>query len=345
MPRKTNTPSARSRKPLGSGPNNRPKRSAQPQNTMRKPMQKRARVPRPNMSEVHFRDTERLLTVTISPSSTPGQLLAQIPVNPLSPPRLQSVARQFDSWHGMMALEAETTGNAFSKNYVIIRHLPNGDPAQIPAQAEALLNTVEACGRPSESQRLQLDSNRKAVVTASWASSYNKNKPIVDPDANDANNGLFLLVSNGSPGTESVDVVLRLRYNIRFFGPIAKPLIPDTSLSMSSTSASLTAPWAGANFQGPGTNYIQWDEPAATLTVPRGKYLISTRVTGTGLTALGNAVATNCTIHTATNNVSPALISRLSVLYVPSSGTLRLEQPVTGTTLVSSSLFLAPYNA
>lgn len=344
MPRKTYTSTARSRKQPG--PNNKPKRSAQPHNIMRKPAQlKRARVPRPNMSEVHFRDTERLLTVTVTPSSTPGQLLAQIPVNPLSPPRLQSVARQFDSWHGTMALEAETTGNAFSKNYVIIRHLPNGDPSQIPSQAESLLNTVEACGRPSESQRLQLDSNRKAVVTASWASSYNKNKPIVDPDANDANNGLFLLVSNGSPGTESVDVVLRLRYNIRFFGPIAKPLIPDTSLQVASTTGSLTAPWAGANLQGPGTNYLQWDDPTATLTIPKGKYLLSLRVSGTGLTAIGNAVATNCTIHTATNNVSSTLLSRVSLLYVPVSGTLRLDQPVTGTTLTNVSLLLAPFNA
>jgi hypothetical protein len=245
----------------------------------------------------------------------------------------------------MMALEAETTGNAFSKNYVIIRHLPNGDPAQIPSQAESLLNTVEACGRPSESQRLQLDSNRKAVVVASWARSYNKNKPIVDPDANDANNGLFLLVSNGSPGTESVDVVLRLRYNIRFFGPIAKPLIPDTSLQVTSTTGSLTTPWNGASLRGPGINYIRWDEPNAALTVPKGTYMLSVRASGTGLTALGNAAATNCTIHTATNNVSPTLISRLSILYVPVSGTLRLEQPVTGTTLTSISLFLAPFNA
>lgn len=352
MQRKTKIPTARSRKQPG--PNNKPKRSAQLRNVIRtmaalsiaKPMQqKRARVPRPNMSEVHFQDTERLLTVTIAPSSTPGQLLAQIPVNPLSPPRLQSVARQFDSWHGMMALEAETTGNAFSKNYVIIRHLPNGDPAQIPSQAEALLNTVEACGRPSESQRLQLDSNRKAVVVASWASSYNKNKPIVDPDANDANNGLFLLVSNGSPGTESVDVVLRLRYNIRFFGPIAKPLVPDASIDLYSATGTLAAPWAGANFAGPGTNYLQWNEPTATLTIPKGKYLLSYRVTGTGLSNLGAAVATNCTVGVAATQITATFLSRVYTLNVPVSGTLRLDQPVTGTTITGASLFLAPFNA
>lgn len=338
-----------SRKPAGLRParpqqNRYPPRLA-PRVPPRTRMPRRPRMPRPNMSEVHFQDTERLLTVTITPTSTPGQLLAQIPVNPLSPPRLESVARQFDSWRGSMSLEAETTGNAFSKNYVILRHLPNGDPSQIPAQAQALLNTVEACGRPAESQRLQLDSNRKATVVANWSRSYNKNKPIIDPDANDANNGLFLLVSNGSPGTESVDVVLRLRYNIRFFGPIAKPLIPDTSLNVASTTGSLTAPWVGASLQGPGTNYIQWDEPTATLTVPKGKYLLSFRVSGTGLTALGDAVATNCTIHTATNNVSPGLLSRLCLLYVPVSGTLRLAQPVTGSTLTNISLLLAPFNA
>lgn len=322
--------------------------SKPPQPTVRPRPKKpatRKRPARPNMSEVHFQDVERLLTVTVAPSSTPGELLAQIPVNPLSPPRLQSVARQFDSWHGSMSLEAETTGNAFSKNYVILRHLPNGDPAQIPAQPEALLNTVEACGRPSESQRLQLDSNRKAVVVASWAQSYNKNKPIVDPDANDANNGLFLLVSNGSPGTESVDVVLRLRYNIRFFGPVAKPLVPDASIDLYNTSGTLALPWNGASFTGPGTNYLQWDNATATLTIPKGKYLLSYRFTGTGITAVGSAVATNCTPGAVATQITPTFVSRVYTLTVPSSGTLRLDQPVTGTTITGASLYLAPFNA
>lgn len=297
------------------------------------------------MSEVHFQDIERLLTVTVSPSSTPGQLLAQVPVNPLSPPRLESVARQFDSWRGTMSLEAETTGNAFSKNYVILRHLPNGDPDQIPAQAQALLNTVEACGRPSESQRLQLDSNRKAVVVANWSRSYNKNKPIVDPDANDANNGIFLLVSNGSPGTESVDVVLRLRYNVRFFGPVAKPLVPDTSFQLLSTTGTPADPWSNAILSGPGQNYIQWDQATTTLSFPKGKYLLSLRISGAGLTTCGAPVPINCTVSSSFTLPSAGVIVRTYLLTVPVSGTLRVDQPVTGTSLTSTSLFCAPFNA
>lgn len=316
-------------------------------NKSRKPAPPRNKrnMSRPNMSEVHFQDTERLLTVTVPPSSAPGTLLALIPVNPLTPPRLQSVARQFDTWHGTMSLEAETTGNAFSKNYVILRHLPNGDPSQVPVQPEALLNTVEAGGRPTDTQRLQLDSNRKAVVVASWRHSYNKDKPIVDPDANDANNGLFLLVSNGSPGTESVDVVLRLRYNIRFYGPVAKPLVIDASIDLYSATGTLTSPWNGSSFAGPGTNYLQWDEPTATLTIPKGKYLLSVRVTGTGLSALGSAVATNCTLGAAATQLTTTFISRVYTLNAPISGTLRLDQPVTGTTITGASLYLAPFNA
>lgn len=321
-----------------------PQKPAKTRNQRNRP--RRARTTRrPNMSEVHFQDTERLATVTVEPGVSPGTLLSMIPVNPLTPPRLQSVARQFDTWKGTMTLEAETTGNAFSKNYVILRHLPNGDPAQIPFEPRALLNTVEAGGRPSDSQRLQLDSNRKATVSATWTHSYNKNKPIVDPDLNDANNGLFLLVSNGSPGTESVDVVLRVRYDIRFYGPVAKPLVTDASVDLYSATGTLALPWKGSSFNGPGTNYLQWDEATATLTMPKGKYLLSVRVTGTGLTALGDAITTNCTAGLAATLLNPTFLSRVYIVTVPINGTLRLDQPVTGTTITGASLYLAPFNA
>lgn len=305
----------------------------------------RRNLSRPNMSEVHFQDAERLLTVTVPASSTPGSLLALIPVNPLTPPRLQAVARQFDTWHGTMSLEAETTGNAFSKNYVILRHLPNGDPTQVPVTAEALLNTVEAGGRPTDTQRLQLDSNRKAVVVATWRHSYNKDKPIVDPDLNDANNGLFLLVSNGSPGTEPVDVVLRLRYNIRFYGPVAKPLVIDSSSTLLSSSTTLATPWLDGVLTGPGTNYFKWNDNSATLTLPKGRYLFTIRVVGTGLTGLNAAVTTNCFIFSTATSSSATSISRVYIVDVASSGTIRLDQPAAGTTLLSATLYIAPFNA
>lgn len=327
--------------------NRAPKRPIQPKpkiQPQRNP--KRRAAPRTRMnSSVFFRDIERVATLSIPTTSAPGELLASYAVNPLSAPRLRAVAQQFDSWHGQMSMEVETTGNAFSKNYVILRHLPNGDPSVVPSNPDALLNTVEASARPGESARLQLDSNRPASVSARWSESYNKNKPIVDADLNDCRNGQFLIVSNGSPGLEIVTLTVRLRYQIRFFGPVYRSLIPDNSARILAFGSPPT-PWNGATVSGNGSGYIAFNPTTATVTLPAGNYLFSQVHKGTGITTVPGATFVNCSggasafLTTATMSIDSYTVS------VPSDGgQVKLGSPLTATTLASSSLFIAPFTA
>lgn len=87
--------------------------------------------------------TERIATITIPTSSQPGELLYTLENNPNSAPRARAVASQFDSWHSVTELEVETTGNAFAKNFIIIRHVPNGDPGRLPSDATSLLISLK----------------------------------------------------------------------------------------------------------------------------------------------------------------------------------------------------------
>jgi phage FluMu protein gp41 len=176
-----------------------------------------------------IKDVERLTTISIPTTTTAGQLLYSIAANPMNCPRLSATASQFDSWYGAMFLEVETTGNAFSKDFVVIRHLANGDPSRIPTVASTLLNLAETSERKGEQARLQLDCNKRASVSAIWSESYNPRKPIIDTDPSECNLGQFIIVSNGSPGTDSVSLVVRMRYVIHFFSPIYEPWVYDTS--------------------------------------------------------------------------------------------------------------------
>lgn len=308
--------------------------------------QKKPRKPRTRMNaSVFFRDTERVATLSIPTSSSPGDLLATFAVNPLSAPRLRAVAQQFDSWHGQMSMEVETTGNAFSKNYVILRHLPNGDPSVVPSNPDALLNTVEASARPGESARLQLDSNRSVSVSARWSESYNKNKPIVDADLNDCRNGQFLIVSNGSPGTDIVTLTVRLRYQIRFFGPVYRSLVSDNSTRISATGVPAT-PWSNATLSGNGSGYISFNTSNSTVTLPAGNYLFSQVYKGTGISSVPGAIFTNCSAGPGSSIVSSTIAIDSYTLSVPvDGGTVKLGVPVTATTLTSASLFIAPFTA
>jgi len=167
-------------------------------------------------------------------------------------------------------MEVETTGNAFSKNFIILRHFPNGDPSRIPSPGQSLLNAAEAYDRKSESVKLQLDSNSKGICKAPWNLSYNPQKPINDTDPSERNLGVFVIVSNGSPGTDPVDITVRFRYNFRFFGPIYAPLIPDNS------KLAIAAPVTNANIFG---NAIVTGDAPITFTTNKITFLSDCRVT------------------------------------------------------------------
>lgn len=230
-----------------------------------------------------FNGTERVATVTIPVNSTPGQLLFTLENNPNSAPRASAIASQFDSWHSVTELEVETTGNAFAKNFIVIRHLPNGDPSRIPSDPQSLLNFAEAYSRRNESFKLQLDSNGKGVVHAPWRGvSYNPRKPINDSDPSERNNGLFIIVSNGSPGTDPVDITIRYRYAIKFYGPIFQPILPNLSTTLTGGSGFTPAAPFPLNMTLAG--FAVLSRTTNSLTLKAGSYLMSTGLTGTTLT-------------------------------------------------------------
>jgi hypothetical protein len=226
---------------------------------------------------------ERVTTVTIPVASTPGQLLYTLLNNPNSAPRSNAISSQYDSWYGVTSVSVETTGNALSKNFIIIRHVPNGDPARLPNPGNSLLNFAEASSRRDESVKLQLDSNRQATCTAPWAAtSYNRRKPINDTDPSDANNGLFSIVSNGSPGNDPVDITIRYRYDFHFYGPIYVPIISNHSAALTSNTPTIGAPFANPIVDGESISDVTND----TFTLAPGQYLLTTYATGTGIAAL-----------------------------------------------------------
>lgn len=231
-----------------------------------------------------FNGTERVTTLTIPVDAAPGQLLYMLENNPNSAPRARATATQFDSWHSVTEMEVETTGNAFSKNFIVLRHIPNGDPSRLPSDDVSLLNLAEAYSRPAESYKLQLDSNSKGVVRAPWrGTSYNPRKPINDTDPSERNNGIFIIVANGSPGTETVDITIRYRYSFHFYGPIYQAIVPNTTAYYYSTVGMTPAlPFGTApNFQGPGAVSVSNN----SVVLKPGSYLATLRILGTGITA------------------------------------------------------------
>lgn len=243
--------------------------------------------------------TERISQVIVPTSVTPGTLLFQMPVNPYSSPRLQATATQFDSWYGEMTLQVETTGNSFSSDYVVLRHVPNGDPGRLPTNASTLLSLAETADRAGESARLQLDSNRTAQVTARWADSYNPKKPLQDNDPTDANNGIFIIVADGSPGTTAVNLTIRLKYTIHFFGAIVNPVIVNSSQLFTSLTSPSPTSFLGATFSsvGPGSAVGAGNLINFPLI---GQYTITTYATGVSLTATGLSLDTKAVFMSPT---------------------------------------------
>lgn len=296
------------------------------------------RSPRdPKVSKVMCRmnATERVTQVVVPTTVTPGTLLFSVPVNPTSSPRLAAVATQFDSWYGNVSMEVETTGNAFSQDYAILRFVPNGDASRLPTNARNLLNLAESCEERSQSAKLQLDSNRTASVKATWKTSYNPRKPILDPDPSECNNGLFILVADGSPGANAVNLTIRLKYDIHFYGPIATPVAVNSTQSLSGAGGTLGA----ANLlgsapisAGPGSI----TGAANVIQIPvAGRYIITYYGTGTGL-GVPTATISNGSFDTPVfTNVTSGTVNMATWNIVANAG-CSMTLAHTATTLTTS---------
>lgn len=286
--------------------------------------------------------TERVATVTIPTTSTPGQLLFTLENNPNSAPRAKAVASQFDSWHSVTEIEVETTGNAFAKNFLIIRHIPNGDPSRIPTDPQSLLNFSEAYSRKGESFKLQLDSNGKGVVRAPWAGiSYNPRKPVNDTDPSERNNGLFIIVSNGSPGAESVDITIRYRYSFKFYGPIFQSLLPNFSSSLTGGSGfTPAAPFPSTMVvSGPGI----LSRTVNSITLRSGDYLLNANINGTAITSAFTLTSPGITFFPIALSGGTTQSTQIWSFSLPATATLTFSG-LAATTISFVSLHVAPYD-
>lgn len=288
-----------------------------------------------------FNGTERVATITIPTNSTPGQLLFTLENNPNSAPRAGAIATQFDSWHSVTELEVETTGNAFAKNFIVIRHIPNGDPSRIPSDPQSLLNFAEAYSRRNESFKLQLDSNGKGIVRAPWTGvSYNPRKPINDTDPSERNNGLFIIVSNGSPGTDPVDITIRYRYSLKFYGPIYQPIISNLSTSLSGGSGFTPAAPFPLNMNLSG--FAVSARTTNTLTIKAGSYIMTTNVAGTGITASFAPSSPGIVFTAVAGGGSAVTGSSTTTFTLPASAVVTFGG-IVATTVTSTAVYLAAF--
>ncbi|UBK24596.1 structural polyprotein [Microbat bastrovirus] len=289
--------------------------------------------------------TERVTTVTIPVNTQPGQLLYVLENNPNSAPRASAVASQFDSWHSVTELEVETTGNAFAKNFLVIRHVPNGDRSRLPPAGDALLNFAEAYSRRGESYKLQLDSNNKGVVRATWNNiSYNPHKPIQDDDPSERNNGLFIIVANGSPGTDPVDITIRYRYSFRFFGPIFKAVVPAVISHITSVSPTISS-ILGITPTVVGPGFIRASGNTLTIVEP-SECFIYLNLAGTGITgpstATANLGAMVTNLATVINSAQVTLALKINTV-LPNT-VVTFSVPAGLTLITGTQIFVTPYD-
>jgi len=304
---------------------------------MRRAPQKIPRINSPCM----IKDVERLTTISIPTSTTAGQLLYNVTANPMNCPRLSATASQFDTWHGHMIMEVETTGNAFSKDFVVLRHLANGDPSRLPTVASTLLNLAETSERKGEQARLQLDCNKRASVSAIWSESYNPRKPLIDSDPSECNLGQFIIVSNGSPGTDPVSLVVRMRYQIHFYSPIYEPWVYDTSKvfigaggGISNTNLFGNAPTISGN----GSETVSGN----VVTLPKiGPYTVAYIVGGTGIGSGPTAVFSSASSVNNYGNmsISTGAIANWDFITTAANSTITFTQ---AGTITSSRLEISP---
>nr|QYJ54465.1 ORF2 [Astroviridae sp.] len=285
---------------------------------------------------------ERVATFTIPINSQPGDILFVLQNNPTSAPRSSAIASQFDSWHGKTAIQVESTGNAFAKNFVVIRHVPNGDPARLPAQGQPLLNIAESYSRRGESVKLQLDSNSKPFCTAPWRGiSYNTRKPILDDDPSERNNGLFIIVSNGSPGAEPVDLTVRYKYDFHFYGPLYTGILPNLSGRITATSGLTPTTPIGTSPTVAGNSIIATTPTSFTL-IP-GRYFLSYGFSGTTVTNQISISASSGVLTQLVGTFSTTGSSRSAFLETQSNTVITIAA-LPAATVISTTVVVAPYS-
>jgi hypothetical protein len=185
--------------------------------------------------------------ITVPTDAFIGQNLFQLEVNPTMIPRLSVIASQYKQWKGDMKLHVESLGNAFSLSSVTSAFFPDPDPAELPSDPIALLRAIDAA--PSK-RNLHLQDTSIKTVDAPWSLTTNPWKFNVDTDPSDRANGLFVIISNGTPGSDPVNVKISLSYDITFQGNTFQPMIPAL-ITPARTLASVTGGITSTEFTHP----------------------------------------------------------------------------------------------
>jgi len=144
-----------------------------------------------------------------------------VEVNPTQFPRLGVFASQYKQWKGDFKLHVESLGNAFANSSVSLAYVPDPDPSDLPSDPTALLRVINAS--PSQAN-LHLQAQGSKNVSASWKLSTNPWKFIVDNQASERANGLFIVVANGSPGLADIPLKVSVSYDVQFQGNTFAPL-------------------------------------------------------------------------------------------------------------------------
>lgn len=158
---------------------------------------------------------EFLQFLTVPALAAPGTHLLTLRVNPTHFPRLTTLSSQFKQWKGPIRLHIESLGNALTFSSVTAAFFPDPENSQIPTAPATLLSTIEACPRKTT---LHLQSTQRKTVHADWSLSTNPWKFIADTDPSDQSNGFFVIVANGSPGSEPVQLKISASYDVTFQG-------------------------------------------------------------------------------------------------------------------------------
>jgi len=218
------------------------------------------------------RGQEFLSFLTVPTASTIGSSLYTLEVNPTQFPRLGVFASQYKQWKGDVTLKVESLGNAFATSSVSLAFIPDPDVNELPSDPTSLLRVINSA--PSQ-RNLHLQSQGSASVVAPWKLSTNPWKFVQDTDVSDRANGVFVIVSNGSPGAVDVPLKVSVSYNVQFQGNTYSPLegalanviqaLYGTNNSLSDT---LFQPTSGAfNYVvgGSGNRFLTLTYPSGTV--------------------------------------------------------------------------------
>jgi hypothetical protein len=275
--------------------------------------------------------------ITVPAAATIGQSLLAVEVNPSSFSRLSVFASQYKQWRGRISMQVESLGNAFSTSSVSAAFVPDPDLSDLPTDPTALLRVINSS--PSQ-KNLHLQDKRVVNVVADWKLSTNIWKFVLDSDASDRSNGVFVIVANGSPGTTDIPLKVSFRYDVQFQGNTYAPL-------ESGAASVLSALYGVNNYLSdtlftPTTGAANWSITGTSLTLNYPSGSVSSKYYGSWtsqVSSLPNSAAVMQIITQATSPTSNNGRQTLTGLVIGATQTVYTFAAITSPTAGTSNSF------